>query len=226
MPIGILGALAVCTILYIITSWMLTGVVSYKELDVGAPVAFAMTRIGIRWGEYLVLIGSITGLTTVMLVLLLGQSRVFFSMARDGLLPHWAGAIHPRFRTPWKSSIVVGVFVAFVAATIPIATLGEMTNIGTLMAFVIVCAAVWVLRVRHPDLPRAFKAPLVPLIPILGILISVALMIALPLDTWIRLVVWLIIGMMVYFFYGIKHSRVQKLEAETALVRPERMQIR
>ncbi|MGA2183660.1 MAG: amino acid permease [Bryobacteraceae bacterium] len=209
MPWGILGSLLICTILYIATSGLLTGAVSYKQLNVAAPVAFGMTRIGVRWGEYLVLIGTIMGLTTVMLVMLLGQSRVFYSMSRDGLLPRWAGAVHRRFRTPWISSIVVGAFVAVFASVIPIGILGELVSIGTLLAFVIVCAGVWVLRVRRPDLPRAFKTPLVPLVPIMGILISLLLMAALPGDTWLRLIVWLIIGMVIYFGYGRKHSRVQ-----------------
>jgi APA family basic amino acid/polyamine antiporter len=130
-------------------------------------------------------------------------------MSRDGLLPHWAGAVHPRFRTPWISSIVVGVFVAFLPAILPIGVLNEMTSIGTLLAFVIVCAGVWVLRVRRPDLARPFKTPLVPAVPILGILSALALMVFLPLNTWIRLVVWLIIGMVIYLTYGRKHSRVQ-----------------
>jgi APA family basic amino acid/polyamine antiporter len=145
-----------------------------------------------------------------MLVMLLGQSRVFFSMSRDGLLPKWAGAVHPRFRTPWLSSIVVGVFVAFLPAILPIGVLNEMTSIGTLLAFVIVCAGVWVLRVRRPDLHRPFKTPFVPLVPILGIISSLILMIFLPLATWIRLVIWLIIGMAIYLTYGRKHSKVQQ----------------
>jgi APA family basic amino acid/polyamine antiporter len=209
MPWGILGSLLICTILYIATSGLLTGAVSYRELNVAAPVAFGMTRIGVRWGEYLVLVGTIMGLTTVMLVMLLGQSRVFYSMSRDGLLPRWAGAVHRRFRTPWISSIVVGFFVAVFASLIPIGILGELVSIGTLLAFVIVCAGVWLLRVRRPDLPRAFKTPLVPLVPILGILISLLLMAALPGGTWLRLIVWLVIGMAIYFGYSRKHSRVQ-----------------
>jgi len=148
-------------------------------------------------------------LGTVMLVMLLGQSRVFYSMSRDGLLPKWAGAIHPRFRTPWISTSLVGFFVAVFAATIPIGILGELVSIGTLLAFVIVCAGVWVLRVRRPDLPRPFKTPLVPLVPILGIVSCLYLMRYLPLSTWLRLIVWLILGMALYFGYGKKHSRVQ-----------------
>ena len=209
MPVGILGSLTVCTILYIVTAFLLTGVISYTRLNVGAPIALGMAETGVQWGEFLVLIGTIMGLSTVMLVMLLGQSRVFFSMSRDGLLPSWAGAVHPRFRTPWISSIVVGVFVAFLPAILPIGILNEMTSIGTLLAFVIVCAGVWVLRVRRPDLHRPFKTPLVPLVPILGIVASLILMLFLPLSTWIRLVVWLIVGMVIYLSYGRKHSKVR-----------------
>ncbi len=144
-----------------------------------------------------------------MLVTLMGQSRVFFSMSRDGLLPKWASNIHPRFRTPWISSIVVGLFVAVFAGLIPISVLGQLVAIGTLLAFIIVCAGVWVLRVKRPDLPRPFKTPLVPLVPIMGILISLLLMLSLPHDTWIRLIVWLLIGFVIYFGYSRKHSRVQ-----------------
>ena len=169
-----------------------------------------MAEIGLRWGEYLVLIGTIMGLSTVMLVMLLGQSRVFFSMSRDGLLPKWAGSIHPRFRTPWISSIIVGVFVAILPAFLPIGVLNELTSIGTLLAFVIVCAGVWVLRVRRPDLHRPFKTPWVPFVPIMGILVSLLLMLGLPGNTWIRLIVWLIVGMVIYVTYGRKHSRVQQ----------------
>jgi APA family basic amino acid/polyamine antiporter len=218
MPVGILGSLTICTLLYIVTSGLLTGVISYTRLNVGAPIALGMAETGVQWGEFLVLIGTIMGLSTVMLVMLLGQSRVFFSMSRDGLLPQWAGAVHPRFRTPWISSIVVGVFVAFLPAILPIGILNEMTSIGTLLAFVIVCAGVWVLRVRRPDLHRPFKTPLVPVVPILGIISSFLLMAFLPLNTWIRLVVWLIVGMAIYLGYGRKNSRVQRYIAAHAKV--------
>jgi APA family basic amino acid/polyamine antiporter len=210
MPVGILGSLTICTLLYIVTSGLLTGVVSYTRLNVGAPIAMGMAETGVRWGEMLVLIGTIMGLSTVMLVMLLGQSRVFFSMSRDGLLWKWAGAIHPRFRTPWISSIIVGGFVAILPAMLPINILNDLTSIGTLLAFVIVCAGVWVLRVRRPDLHRPFKTPLVPLVPILGIITSLGLMAGLDKDAWLRLFGWLIIGMIVYFTYGRKNSRVQQ----------------
>jgi APA family basic amino acid/polyamine antiporter len=209
MPLGILGSLLICTVLYIVTSALLTGVVNYTRLNVGAPVALGMKVTGVEWGEIVVLVGTIMGLSTVMLVMLLGQSRVFFSMSRDGLLPAWAGAVHPRFRTPWISSIVVGLFVAFFAATIPIGILGELVSIGTLLAFVIVCAGVWTLRVRSPGMHRPFKTPMVPLVPILGIVISLGLMAGLPGSTWIRLLIWLALGLAIYFGYGRKHSKVQ-----------------
>ena len=209
MPIGILGSLIICTILYIVTSWLLTGLVSYTRLNVGAPIALGIAETGVRWGEYLVLIGTIMGLSTVMLVMLLGQSRVFYSMSRDGLLWKWAGAIHPRFRTPWISSIVVGVFVATLPALLPINVLNDLTSIGTLLAFIIVCAGVWILRTRRPELHRPFKTPFVPVVPILGVLCSLGLMLGLPASAWLRLLVWLIIGMIVYFTYGVKHSRVR-----------------
>src|SRR5581483_7908354 len=208
MPMGILGSLVICTILYIATAGLLTGVVSYKLLNVAAPVARGMQATGILWGQYLVLIGTIVGLSTVMLVMLLGQSRVFYSMSRDGLLPEWAGRVHPRFRTPYISSITVGLFVAIFASLIPIGILGELVSIGTLLAFVIVCAGVWMLRRSRPDLHRPFRTPFVPVVPILGIIVSLYVMVSLPLETWLRLVVWLIIGLAIYFGYGRKHSRV------------------
>jgi APA family basic amino acid/polyamine antiporter len=210
MPIGILGSLFICTLLYILTSGLLTGVKNYKELNTAAPVALGMQAIGVEWGEWVVLIGSIFGLSTVMLVMLLGQSRVLYSMSRDGLLWKWVGAVHPRFQTPWISSVAVGIFVSIFASVVPIGELGELVSIGTLLAFVIVCAGVWVLRVKNPDVPRAFKTPMVPLVPILGMVISLALMAGLPAMTWIRLVVWLIIGLVIYFSYGRKNSGVQR----------------
>ncbi len=218
MPLGILGSLVICTILYILVSGLLTGIVPYSALNVADPVAVGIDATGVRWGSILVKLGAIAGLGSVMLVMLLGQSRVFFSMSRDGLLPPWAGRVHKKFRTPYVSSITVGIFVAIFAALVPIGILGELVSIGTLLAFVIVCAGVWVLRVRRPDLHRPFKTPLVPLVPILGIIISFALMASLPLDTWIRLFVWLVIGMAIYFGYGRHHSRVQQMSAEDVRV--------
>jgi APA family basic amino acid/polyamine antiporter len=209
MPLGILGSLAVCTVLYIVVSGLLTAAVHYTRLNIGAPVSLAMREMGVQWGSYIVNAGALAGLSTVMLVMLLGQSRVFYSMANDGLLWKWAGDIHPRFRTPWKSTAIVGILVAFVAALVPIGDLGQLVSIGTLLAFVIVCAGVWILRVRRPDLPRPFKTPWVPLVPIMGMLVSLGLMAGLKGLTWIRLLVWLIIGLVIYFTYSVKHSKVR-----------------
>jgi APA family basic amino acid/polyamine antiporter len=211
MPIGILGSLAICTVLYILVSGLLTGVVPYTALNVPDPVAVGIDHTGVRWGSFLVKVGAIAGLGSVMLVMLLGQSRVFYSMSRDGLLWRWAGAVHPRFRTPWLSSIVVGIFVAVFAALIPIGILGELVSIGTLLAFVIVCAGVWVLRRRRPELARPFRTPWVPFVPLMGIVVSGLMMASLPLDTWLRLVIWLEIGIFIYFSYGESHSRVHAL---------------
>jgi len=208
MPLGILGSLVICTVFYIALGWMLTGVVNYSELNTAAPVAMGIKATGVRWGSMVVMLGTFAGLTTTMLVMLLGQSRVFYSMSRDGLLPEWAGRVHPKFRTPWISSIVVGFCVALFASVLPINVLSQLTSIGTLLAFVIVSAGVWLLPLRRPDLPRPFKAPLVPIVPLLGMLIPLLLMLSLPLSTWLRLIVWLIFGMVIYFTYGRKHSRL------------------
>ncbi len=209
MPIGILGSLAVCTVLYLIVSGLLTATVNYSRLNIGAPVSLAMRVTGVKWGSYVVNAGALAGLSTVMLVMMLGQSRVFYSMAKDGLLWKWASDIHPRFRTPWKSTAIVGILVAFVGALVPIGDLGQLVSIGTLLAFVIVCAGVWILRVRRPELVRPFKTPLVPLVPILGMIVSLGLMAGLKAVTWIRLVVWLVIGLVIYFTYSVKHSKVR-----------------
>jgi len=210
MPIGILGSLAICTLLYIAMGALLTGVVHYSQLNVAAPVAIGIDATGVRWGSLVVKTGAFAGMSTTMLVMLMGQSRVFFSMSRDGLLPQWAGRVHPRFRTPWISSILVGLFVGAFASVVPISTLGQLTSIGTLLAFVIVCAAVLVLRKRRPELHRPFRTPFVPAVPLLGIAISLLMMASLPLDTWIRLIVWLMIGLVIYFAFGRHNSRVQR----------------
>ena len=209
MPVGILGSLIVCTILYITVSGLLTATVHYSHLNIGAPVSLAIRQTGVKWGSYVVNAGALAGLSTVMLVMLLGQSRVFYSMAHDGLLWKWAGDIHPRFRTPWKSTAIVGLLVAFVGALVPIGDLGQLVSIGTLLAFVIVCAGVWILRVRRPELVRPFKTPWVPFVPIMGIIVSVGLMAGLKALTWMRLIVWLVIGLIIYFTYSVKHSHVR-----------------
>src|SRR5262252_1001281 len=209
MPIGILLSLVICTILYIAVSGLLTRIVPYTDLMVPDPVVVGMRATGHPWATILVEIGALLGLATVMLVMLLGQSRVFYSMSRDGLLWPWASKIHTRFRTPYVSSIVVGFFVAILATLIPLNVLDEMTSVGTLLAFVLVSAGVWVMRRTHPEVPRAFRTPWVPVVPILAILFSGALIVTLPTATQIRLIVWLIIGLVIYFSYGKKHSKVQ-----------------
>ncbi len=217
MPIGILGSLFICTILYILVSLVLTGLVSYKALNVAAPVALGIDATGVSWGSLLVKIGAVFGLATVMLVMLLGQTRVFYSMSKDGLLWKWASAVHPKFRTPWITTIVFGLFAAVFPAVLPIARLADLVNIGTLLAFSIVCAGVWVLRVRHPEMHRPFRAPLVPLVPILGIGSAIFLMAQLAAITWEVMIGWLIFGLLIYFTYSVKHSKVQKLaKAEAA----------
>src|ERR1700733_3470744 len=215
MPIGILGSLLICTILYILVSLVLTGLVSYTRLNVGAPVALGIDATGVSWGALLVKIGAVFGLATVMLVMLLGQTRVFYSMSKDGLLWKWASAIHPKFRTPWITTIVFGIFAAIMPAFLPIDNLADLVNIGTLLAFTIVCAGAWVLRVRHPDLHRPFKTPLVPLVPILGILSAGYLMTQLAFITWAVMIGWLLFGLVIYFGYSLKHSKVQQLPAGT-----------
>ncbi len=214
MPLGILGSLVICTVLYILVSGLLTHIVPYQQLNVADPVVVGIRVTGQQWATFLVEIGALGGLATVMLVMLLGQSRVFYSMSRDGLLWPWAGKIHHRFRTPYLSSIVVGIFVAILATVIPLNVLDEMTSVGTLLAFVLVSAGVWVMRKTHPELNRPFRTPMVPLVPILSILFSGALIIFLSPATQIRLVVWLVIGLAIYFSYGVKHSRVQALQSK------------
>jgi basic amino acid/polyamine antiporter, APA family len=198
---------------------LLTSTVHYSRLNIGAPVSLAIRETGVHWGSYIVNAGALAGLSTVMLVMLLGQSRVFYSMANDGLLWKWAGEIHPKFRTPYKSTAVVGFLVACTGATVPIGDLGEMVSIGTLMAFVIVCAGVMVMRKKRPEVNRPFKTPWVPFVPIMGIIISLAMMLGLNGKTWVRLVVWLILGMVIYFTYGRHHSRVQQTQGSPVLTK-------
>ncbi|MGE5091483.1 MAG: amino acid permease [Bacillota bacterium] len=218
MPIGILGSLAICTVLYILVSLVLTGLIKYDQLNVAHPVAYAVENIaGLHWLTPFITIGAVLGLGSVVLVMLLGQSRVFYSMSRDGLMGPWAGKVHPKYRTPYLSTIYVGLIVAVITGTFPIQLLGELVNIGTLLAFVLVCAGVWILRHKRPDLERPFRTPLVPLVPILGILSCFGLMATLPGDTWLRLLVWLLIGFVIYFSYGRKHSHLQQ---EIAARRP------
>jgi APA family basic amino acid/polyamine antiporter len=210
MPIGILGSLAICTVLYILVGIVLTGLVNYKYLNVPDSLAVGIEVTGVKWGSLLVKVGALGGLTSTMIVMLLGQSRVFFSMSKDGLLPKMFSNIHPKFRTPWISSLTVGLVVATFSSLIPLASLGEMTSIGTLLAFIIVCAGVWVLRKRSPEIPRPFRAPWMPFTPIAGIVVALIMMVALPGITWLRLIIWLAVGLFIYFFYGRHNSRIQK----------------
>jgi len=213
MPIGIIGSLVVCTILFVIFAHVMTGMANYKEfIGSGAPVAIAIEKTHYQWLSKAIVLAILIGYTSVILVDLLGQSRVFFSMSKDGLLPKVFSDVHPKFRTPWKSNIVLCGFIALFAAFVPIRVVGEMTSIGTLLAFVMVCAGVLILRKQQPAVHRPFKTPFVPLVPILGILTCFAMMTFLPGDTWLRLLIWLAIGLVIYFTYGKKNSVLRNLK--------------
>lgn len=209
IPIGIIGSLLICTVLYLVFSFVLTGMVNYKVMrGDAAPVATAINVTPYPWLQMMVKLGIIGGFTSVILVLLLGQSRVFYSMSRDGLLPKLFSQIHPQWKTPWRSNLLFMVFVSFFSGFFPIAKLGHMTSIGTLLAFIIVCAGVMVLRYTQPQLSRPYKVPCVPLFPILGILVCLSMMTSLDSGTWLRLFVWLGIGLIIYFTYSRFHSRI------------------
>jgi APA family basic amino acid/polyamine antiporter len=210
MPVGIIGSLVICTVLYVLFAVVLTGMVPYTQLGVAAPVAVAIDKTPYIWMNNMVKFGIICGFTSVILVMLLGQSRVFYSMSRDGLVPAVFSDIHPKFKTPWRSNLLFFFFVAPFSAFLPLSIVGSMTSIGTLFAFVIVCAGVWVMRVKNPNAPRPFKTPLVPLVPILGIVWNFAMMYSLGWSNWLRLIVWLIIGQAIYFLYSRKHSHLRK----------------
>ena len=226
MPRGILGSLAVCTVLYVLVSAVMVGLVPYKAmLNQAAPLVVAIEAAagraaGTPWEgpmavvQILVTVGALAGLSSVMVVMMLAQPRIFLSMSKDGLMPAWAGRLHPRFRTPHISTIVTGVVVALAAGLTPIGTLGNLVSIGTLMAFVIVSLGIIVLRRTRPDLPRPFRMPLVPLLPILSALVSLLLMLSLPWSTWERLILWMVIGVIVYVGYGYRKSRLRNVRAE------------
>src|SRR5438874_2466255 len=213
MPIGILGSLFICTILYVLFSYVLSGVATVQDFRTAgreASVAFAITKYmtGFEWLSKSVTVAILAGFSSVILVMLLGQSRVFFSMSRDGLVPKIFSDVHPRFRTPWKSNMLFFVFTGLLAAFVPADVTGEMTSIGTLFAFSLVCAGVWIMRVRSPELERGFRVPAAPLVAILGIITCGAMIYGLGWTNWVRLIVWLAIGLVFYFSYGKSHSRI------------------
>lgn len=211
IPFAIIASLIICTILYILVSLVLTGMVKYDSLDLGAPVASAFAQRGLNWAAWIITLAAVAGLISVMLVMMLSQTRIFLSMAKDGLLPKGMFAtIHPTFKTPWKSTILVGALVSIVSALTPIDKVSEMTSIGTLLAFAMICGAVWLLRVREPNINRPYKAPMLPIVATLGIGFNLWLMTSLQSSTWWRLLYWSIIGILIYFFYSYKKSNLNK----------------
>jgi APA family basic amino acid/polyamine antiporter len=222
MPIGIIGSLIICTVLYCVGSMVLTGVVNYKQLHVPDPVAVATDAMGMKWLSFYVKIGAIAGLSSVILVMLMSQPRIFYSMSKDGLLPPIVAKIHPTFRTPWITTIITGLLVMTAAGLTPLSVAGELTSIGTLFAFAVVSAGVLYLRITQPDIERPFRAPAVYFTAPMGVITAFILMATLPRDTWIRLVVWMAIGLVIYFIYGIRHSVLNNPERRpTALLEDE-----
>jgi APA family basic amino acid/polyamine antiporter len=218
VPIGIIVSLIICTVLYIGVTIVLTGMVPCDQIDTDAPVAAAFQRIGLQWGQFIVSLGAVAGITSVILVLMLSQPRVLLAMARDGLLPpSFFAAVHPRFRTPWKSTILTGIAVGSLASLIPLGILAELVNIGTLFAFAIVCTAVLVMRYINPQAHRPFRCPFVPLIPLLGVLFCLVLMFSLPSANWLRLFIWMAVGIIIYFLYGRHHSVLARHRAAERL---------
>ncbi|WP_118975140.1 amino acid permease [Taibaiella koreensis] len=219
MPIGIIGSLLICTLLFVLFGYVMTGLASYKAFkDSAAPVAVAIQQTPYEWLSFVIILAILIGYTSVILVDLLGQSRVFYSMSRDGLLPRLFSRLHPRFSTPSQANTVLGLFIALFAAFVPIQVVGEMTSIGTLLAFVMVCLGVLILRRKQPEIPRPFRTPWVPVVPVLGIITCLVMMYALPWETWLRLLLWLAAGMLIYWLYGRKHS---KLRRESISEQPE-----
>jgi APA family basic amino acid/polyamine antiporter len=217
VPIAIITSLVLCTVLYILVSAVLTGMVPYDQIDKNAPISQAFKQVGLGWAQFLVSLGALAGITSVLVVMMLSQPRVLLAIARDGLLPpKFFGAIHEKFRTPWKSTILTGFFVAVLAAALPLELLAELVNIGTLFAFVIVCAAVLIMRKTHPEAERPFRVPFGPVIPVLGVFCCLVLMFSLPPENWLRLFVWLAVGLLIYLFYGRRHSIMEKMKGTDA----------
>ena len=208
LPISIIASLSICGVLYVLVSAVLTGIIPYTRIDIHAPVAEALRVIGFHWGAALVATGAVAGITSVLFVMMIGQIRVFFAMSRDGLLGPWLSKVHPRFRTPHHATVLTGVGVAALAALVPIGEAADMTNIGTLFAFALVCAGVLVLRRTRPNQPRPFRIPFMPWVPLLGMSACLGLMAFLPTITWIRFGVWTVLGVVVYCGYGIRHSKL------------------
>ncbi|MFD4607011.1 amino acid permease [Streptomyces sp. NPDC058451] len=214
VPRGILGSLIICTVLYVAVSIVVTGMQKYSALSVDAPLADAFKSTGHPWYSGLISFGAAIGLTTVCMILLLGQARVFFAMSRDGLLPRFFSHTHPRFRTPYRPTILLGVIIAVVAGFTSLSELAELVNIGTLFAFIVVAISVIILRSTRPDLPRAFRTPWVPVVPVLSVCACLWLMVNLPAETWLRFAIWMVVGFVVYFLYGRKHSRLAERQAQ------------
>jgi APA family basic amino acid/polyamine antiporter len=215
VPIGIIASLALCTFLYIAVSAVLTGMVPYNQIDIDAPLAHAFSRVGLPLAHFFISLGALTGITSVLMVLMLSQPRIMLAMARDGLLPAgFFGAVHRRFRTPWKATLITGTSVALMGSLLPLRVLAELVNIGTLLAFVIVCGAVLIMRRSHPDAARPFRCPFVPVIPLLGVATCLILMFSLPAENWLRLAIWLLIGFAIYFGYGRHHSVLARMRRE------------
>ncbi|MGS2643910.1 amino acid permease [Streptosporangium sp. LJ11] len=210
LPIGILASLGICTVLYVAVSLVVVGMQPYGQLSEAAPLADAFKAVGQTWAASLISIGALAGLTTVVMILMMGMSRVMFAMCRDGLLPRGLAKVHPKYRTPYLITIMMGVVVAALAGLVPLSTIAELVNIGTLFAFVVVSTAVVILRRARPDLPRSFRTPLVPLVPILSVLACLYLMLNLPVETWLRFVAWMLLGVLLYFGYGYRHSRLSE----------------
>jgi APA family basic amino acid/polyamine antiporter len=212
VPVGIIASLIICTVLYIAVAAVLTGMVHHSEINIETPVSDAFRRAGLPWARFLISAGAVAGITSVLLVMMLSQPRVWLAMARDGMVPpNFFGAVHPRYRTPYKATILTGVLVAIGAAFLPLRILADLTNIGTLFAFVVVCSAVLIMRRTNPDADRPFRAPLGSFVPVAGIVTCLILMLSLPGENWLRLAIWLLLGLVIYFAYSRHHSVLARL---------------